>query len=97
MGEPEPEHKALTTEELIELVNQDIGRAVPCPCCGDENWEVLTDTPFAVGLLAAARPAGSETNYAGGFFGVGFFCERCGSVRFHTVGVDQATGRQLEV
>ena len=75
-------------DELVDLLNQDIGRAVACPCCGRTNWKTVTPNPFAVPLTDARERRST------GFFALGLFCGRCGYVRFHVVHPDQALGNQ---
>jgi hypothetical protein len=80
-----------SVDELIDLIDKDIGReSVMCPICGHTEWHILEDSPVGVAMVAARAPA-SESGWTG-FFAVGFYCDRCGFVRLHTVGPDQATG-----
>jgi len=81
-----------TVDELVDLINDDIGREeVPCPCCGHVTWERFADHPAAV-VMTPARPTGES--WLSGFFAVGFHCERCGFVRLHVISPEQAIGAE---
>jgi hypothetical protein len=70
-----------SVEELVGMVDRNVGRRVSCPCCRNTAWGVHAD---AFGL-AGVIPDGWT-----GFYVVALICQQCQFVRLHRLSPEHA-------